>query len=222
MCAQRAASVTHNAKKNPAQRGALCQSYRRQIGEWGLGAPECRDPITLLAARLKNLNKWRRNAWRHLIGGTVRNLSSWPLDPVVHDLSRFPKGFGRGRKRHRCRQPQPIFIVYRHDETRLASEIETMEMVSLRLEDHGLPSHAVLNASSLARGSPRNPAIMRALREARRFSWADPFLFSRVGLLRAEIHVSRRLCVGRLPTNDRGHDQRQQELAHGCCLPITG
>ena len=141
-----------------------CQSYRRQIGEWGLGAPECRDPITLLAARLKNLNKWlmgmRRNAWRHLIGGTVRNLSSWPLDPVVYDLSRFPKGFGRGRKRHRCRQPQPIFIVYRHDETRLASEIETMEMVSLRLEDHGLPSHAVLNASSLARGSPRNPAIM--------------------------------------------------------------
>jgi hypothetical protein len=34
----------------------------------------------------------------------------------------------------------------------LASEIETMEMVSLRLEDHGLPSHAVLNASPLARG----------------------------------------------------------------------
>jgi hypothetical protein len=46
----------------------------------------------------------------------------------------------------------------------------------------------------------RATAIMRALREARRlFSWADPFLFSRVGLPRAEIHAPRHLCVGRLP-----------------------
>ena len=49
----------------------------------------------LFAAENLRLGRWLW--WRHLIGGTVRNLSSWPRDPVVDDLSRFPKGFGRGR-----------------------------------------------------------------------------------------------------------------------------
>jgi hypothetical protein len=101
----------------------------------------------------------RRNAWRHLIGGTVRNLSSWPLDPVVDDLSRFPKGFGRGRKRHRCRQPQPILIVDRNNEAGLASEIETMEMVSLRPEDHGLPS--TFRSHVVTRHDQKLPSIIR-------------------------------------------------------------
>ena len=34
-------------------------------------------------------------------------------------------------------------MVYRHDEAGLASEIETVEIISLGLEDHGLLSHAV-------------------------------------------------------------------------------
>jgi hypothetical protein len=46
----------------------------------------------------------------------------------------------------------PVFIVYRHDEAGLASEIETVEIVSLGLEDHGLRSHAVLNAAGWAGG----------------------------------------------------------------------
>ena len=33
---------------------------------------------------------------------------------------------------------------YRHDETGLASEVETMKIVSLRLEDHGLRSQSAL------------------------------------------------------------------------------
>src|ERR1019366_232021 len=33
-----------------------------------------------------------------------------------------------------------VFVVYRHDETGLASEIETMEVVSLGFEDHGFCS----------------------------------------------------------------------------------
>jgi hypothetical protein len=38
------------------------------------------------------------------------------------------------------------------DETGLASEVETMKIVSLGLEDHGLRSHAVLNAAGWAGG----------------------------------------------------------------------
>jgi hypothetical protein len=39
-----------------------------------------------------------------------------------------------------------VFVVYRHDETGLAGEVKTMEVVSLRFEDHGLRSQAVLIA----------------------------------------------------------------------------
>ena len=42
-----------------------------------------------------------------------------------------------------CAQPQPVFVVNRYDESGLASEIETMEIVSLGFEDHGSRSHAV-------------------------------------------------------------------------------
>ena len=38
-------------------------------------------------------------------GGTIRNLSSWPLDPVVHDLSRFAESFGGSCERRRGSEP---------------------------------------------------------------------------------------------------------------------
>ena len=41
----------------------------------------------------------------------------------------------------------PFFNVYRHDEAGLPSEIETVEIISLGLEDHGLRSHAALPRS---------------------------------------------------------------------------
>jgi hypothetical protein len=45
-----------------------------------------------------------------------------------------------GRERFRRGQPQHIFIVYRHDKSGLASEIETMEIENLRFEIRGLRS----------------------------------------------------------------------------------
>jgi hypothetical protein len=88
---------------------------------------------------------------RHLIGGALLyvalnllRLFSRSLNLVIDDLSRFLEGPGRGCERHRFGQPQSIFIVYRHDETGLAGEIETMKIVSLGLEDHSLRSHSTL------------------------------------------------------------------------------
>ena len=43
------------------------------------------------------------------------------------------------RRQPRCRLIEGA--VYRHDETGLASEVETMKIVSLGLEDHSLRSH---------------------------------------------------------------------------------
>jgi hypothetical protein len=39
-------------------------------------------------------------------------------------FSRFPKGFGRGRKRHRGGQSHPFLVVNRHDEASLPREIK--------------------------------------------------------------------------------------------------
>src|SRR5262249_19996146 len=67
------------------------------------------------------------------------------LNLVVDDLSGFDEGlFGSSERRRRC-QPEPVFIVDRHNEADLAREIETVEMVSLGLQDHSLGSHAALN-----------------------------------------------------------------------------
>jgi len=64
---------------------------------------------------------------------TVRacHLFSGPFDFVIDDLSRFGESFGWSGERCSGSQPHPVFIVYRHDETRLTREIETKEMVSL-------------------------------------------------------------------------------------------
>src|SRR5450759_2716649 len=66
------------------------------------------------------------------------------FDLVVDDPSRFLKGLGWRWAWHRCGQPQPIFVVYRYDETGLASEIEPVEIVRLGFEDHSLRSHSAL------------------------------------------------------------------------------
>ena len=49
--------------------------------------------------------------------------------------------------RHRRGQPQSVFIIHGDDEPDLAHGIKSVEMISLGLEDHGLRSHAVLNAA---------------------------------------------------------------------------
>ena len=66
------------------------------------------------------------------------------FDLVVDDPSRFLKGLGWRWAWHRCGQPQPIFVIYRYDETGLASEIEPVEIVRLGFEDHSLRSHSAL------------------------------------------------------------------------------
>jgi len=58
-------------------------------------------------------------------------LFSRSFDFVIDDLSRFAERFGGSSKRFCGSQPKPIFIVYRHDETGLAHQIEAMKMVSL-------------------------------------------------------------------------------------------
>jgi hypothetical protein len=68
----------------------------------------------------------------------IHKLSSRSLDPVVDYRSRFGEGFRRGRARCCCRQPQSIFVIYRYDETGLASEIETVKIISFRFENHRL------------------------------------------------------------------------------------
>jgi hypothetical protein len=82
-----------------------------------------------------------------------RSSASWPFDPVVDDLACFRESVGGSCERRRCGQPQPVFVVYRHDETGLPREIEPMEMVSLG-------RHRFLSRCCIA-------AIMRALRDAR-------------------------------------------------------
>src|ERR1035437_8260420 len=66
------------------------------------------------------------------------------FDLVDDGPSRFLKGLGWRWEWHRCGQPQPIFVVYRYDETGLASEIEPVEIVRLGFEDHSLGSHSAL------------------------------------------------------------------------------
>jgi hypothetical protein len=58
-------------------------------------------------------------------------LFSRSFDSVVDDLSRFDESFGGSCERSCGSEPQPVFIVYRHDESGLAHQIETMKMVSL-------------------------------------------------------------------------------------------
>jgi hypothetical protein len=65
----------------------------------------------------------------------------WPVrsfDFVIDNFSRFSERLGGGWCRHRRGQLQSVFIIYGDDETGLAREIESVEMVSLGLEDHGL------------------------------------------------------------------------------------
>ena len=64
------------------------------------------------------------------------DLFSRTLDLVIDDHARFLKGLGWRWARHRCGQPQSFFIVYRHDEAGLPSEVKTVEIVGLGLEDH--------------------------------------------------------------------------------------
>jgi hypothetical protein len=75
------------------------------------------------------------------------NLLCWSWDLIVDNPSPFSEGLARVRKLHRLGQLQPIFIVYRHNEAGLPPEIEPMEFVKHGLEDHGLRSHAALNAA---------------------------------------------------------------------------
>ena len=49
------------------------------------------------------------------------------LNLAVNDLARFREGFGRCCAWHRCGQPQPIFVLYRHDEADLASDVEIVQ-----------------------------------------------------------------------------------------------
>ena len=82
----------------------------------------------------------------------VDKMSSWLLprrsfDFVIDNFSGFSERLGGGRCWHRRGQPQSVFIVYGDNETGLACEIESMEMVSLGLEDHGLRSNAALKSA---------------------------------------------------------------------------
>jgi hypothetical protein len=100
----------------------------------------------------------------------------WSLDLVINDFSRFLECPGGGRTRHRRGQPQSVFIVYRHDETGLACEIETMEMVSFGLEDHGRPYPALKREHDLAAREIRAsyPLLRGQNRIARTISQTTP------------------------------------------------
>src|SRR5262245_56426149 len=50
---------------------------------------------------------------------------SWAFNLVVDDLSHFDEGLFASEERRRCCQPEPVFIVDRHNEAGLAREIET-------------------------------------------------------------------------------------------------
>lgn len=63
----------------------------------------------------------------------------------VDDLARLAEGRVGRRQRRRRGEPQPVLVVDRDDEGGLAREIEPVEMVGLRLEDHCLCSQAALN-----------------------------------------------------------------------------
>jgi hypothetical protein len=62
---------------------------------------------------------------------------SWTLDFVIDDFSRFRKRLGRGCAWVRNGQLQVVLIVYGHDETGLARQIEPMKIINFGLEDHG-------------------------------------------------------------------------------------
>ena len=81
-------------------------------------------------------------------GGLV--LFPRPLSRAVNNHARFRKGFCSRRAWHRRCKAQPILVVYRHDKTGLAGEVEPVEIVSLGLEDHGSRSHAALNSAIAA------------------------------------------------------------------------
>jgi len=91
-------------------------------------------------AALQNLSAFERAD----IEQPLLELCFRSFDPVVDDPSRFLKGLGWRWAWHRCGQPQPIFVVYRYDETGLASEIEPVGIVRLGFEDHSLRSHSAL------------------------------------------------------------------------------
>jgi hypothetical protein len=77
----------------------------------------------------------------------VRRGKKWfrydaPIILIVDDPPRFREGlFGSGERRCRC-EPEPVLVVYRGNDTGLARQIETVEMVGLGLEDHGPRPHA--------------------------------------------------------------------------------
>ena len=66
------------------------------------------------------------------------------LDFVIDDLSSFGKGFGGSGEGFCGSQPQPVLIVYRDNETGLARQIETMKMVILGFQDHGLTATKIV------------------------------------------------------------------------------
>jgi Sigma-70 factor, region 1.2 len=68
---------------------------------------------------------------------SITTSTSGSLDLIVNDLPRFLKCGGRSWGWHRCGQPQPVLVVYRHDEAALAREIEPMKIVNLGFGDHG-------------------------------------------------------------------------------------
>ena len=82
-------------------------------------------------------------------GGFV--LFSRSLNVSVDDLPRCREGFSGRRASHRCGQPQPIFVVYRHDETALAGEIEPVEIIGFRLEDQESRFHVLHTPKTMDR-----------------------------------------------------------------------
>ena len=68
---------------------------------------------------------------------SITTSTTGSLDLIVNDLPRFLKCGGRSWEWHRCGQPQPVLVVYRHDEAALAREIEPMKIVNLGFGDHG-------------------------------------------------------------------------------------
>src|SRR5262249_47355556 len=79
---------------------------------------------------------------------------SWAFSLLSTIFRASTKACSQSEERRRCCQPEPVFIVDRHNEAGLAREIETAEMVSLGLEDHSLGSHAASNRRSAPLAPP--------------------------------------------------------------------
>ncbi len=60
----------------------------------------------------------------------------WSFNFVVDALARLAEGRVGRRQRRRRGQPQPVLVIDRDDEAALAREIESVEMVGPRLQDH--------------------------------------------------------------------------------------